>query len=95
MCCVAILPSHLVTRPSQSVILECTGYYSHYDGIIWRSRQVRRALPLIPTLATKAVELKDDGGGIVDAARALLGNIRAYQSRNFPTSAEQDEELLG
>lgn len=55
--------------------------------------QVRQALPLIPGITAMVGKLggKDGAGG---GAKALLQELRAYRSENFPTSADQDEELL-
>lgn len=55
--------------------------------------QVRRAIPLIPVVATTVGELRGNGGA-VEGAKAFLEELQAYRSKNFPTSEEQDKELL-
>eukprot|EP00903_Cladosiphon_okamuranus_P008723 g8355.t1 len=59
--------------------------------------RVRKALSLIPPIATKIGELRGDvdgKGGINEGATAYLRELRAYRSRSFPSTEEQDKELL-
>ena len=54
-------------------------------------------LPLIPPIATKIGELRGDGdgeGAIAEGARAYLEELQAYRSKSFPSTEEQDRELL-
>lgn len=62
--------------------------------MVWK---VRKALPLIPPIATKIGELRKGSDGesaINEGARAYLEKLQAYRSANFPTTEEQDRELL-
>lgn len=56
-------------------------------------QQVRRALPLIPPIATAIGESRGSGGA-TEGAKAYLEELRAYRSANFPSTEEQDGELL-
>ncbi len=54
-------------------------------------------LPLIPPIAAKIGELgggDGDEGAIADGARQYLEELQEYRSRSFPSSEEQDRELL-
>ena len=44
-------------------------------------------------MATTVGDLRADGGA-VEGARAYLEEVEAYRSANFPSSEEQDGELL-
>lgn len=52
-------------------------------------------LPLVPPIATKIGELMGDGeDGITKGAELYLEELQAYRSENFPSTEEQDRELL-
>eukprot|EP00752_Nemacystus_decipiens_P006521 g5872.t1 len=57
--------------------------------------RVRKVLPLIPPIATKIRELRGHGeGAIAEGATAYLNELQAYRSRSYPSSEDQDRELL-
>lgn len=52
-------------------------------------------LPLVPPIATKIGELMGDGeDGMIKGAELYLEELQAYRSENFPSTEEQDRELL-
>lgn len=56
---------------------------------------MRKVLPLIPPIATKIGELGGSGEvAIAEGAMAYLNELQAYRSRNFPSTEDQDRELL-
>ncbi|CAM9302999.1 unnamed protein product [Ectocarpus sp. 4 AP-2014] len=56
---------------------------------------VRKVLPLVPPIATKIGELMGDGeDGMIKGAELYLEELQAYRSENFPSTEEQDRELL-
>lgn len=67
--------------------------FCNASGLYTLLLKVRRALPLIPPMAMTVGNLRADGGA-VEGARAYLEKVEAYRSANFPSSEEQDGELL-
>lgn len=49
---------------------------------------------MIPAVATAIGELREVGGSATQGARVYLKELQAYGLSNFPTSGEQDRELL-
>lgn len=45
-------------------------------------------------MATAIQELREEDGAAEEGARAFLDELQAYRSANFPTTEEQDKELL-
>lgn len=45
-------------------------------------------------MATAMQELRGEESAAEESARAFLAELQAYRSANFPTTEEQDKELL-
>ncbi|CAN0415310.1 unnamed protein product [Ascophyllum nodosum] len=80
------LMDELFTRGQQRFAREAGGDNQRFEVL------VRRAIPLIPTIAAMMEE--SSGAGRATKPRACLEELQAYRSDNFPTSEEQDRELL-